>query len=256
MKIAICQHDAGRVPFAARLEWMAREVALAARAGAELVLLPELYASGYNVGSALRDRAEPREGRFARKAADIARDAGCAVAFGYPERDGDRIYNAAQVIGRDGRCLAHHRKTILPPGIEGDHFATGDTLCRFDLNGVRCAILICYEAEFPEMVRDAACDGVQVILVPTANGWPVVPDHLMPARAFESGVFMAYANIAGSENGMAFAGLSCICDPWGRTLARAGAGSECIMADLDPGQVAAARTRLPYVSDCKRLVRG
>jgi 5-aminopentanamidase len=74
---------------------------------------------------------------------------------------------------------------------------------------------------------------------------------MMPVRALESGVFLAYANWAGTEADWHYAGLSVICGPDGSERARAGAGAEIVIADLDVADVAAARERLPYLRDVR-----
>ncbi len=221
----------------------------------DLVVCPELFASGYNIGGALRERAEPCDGPFAEAIGKIAREHGTAIAYGYPERDGDTVYNAAAVIGPTGELLANHRKTILPPGFEPDYFTPGDTMTTFVLGDVRCCLMICYEAEYPEAVRAAAESGVQVVIVPTAlvEQWQSVATRLMPTRAFENGVWLLYANHAGSENGAHYLGESCIAAPDGSDAARAGNGEELICAELDMKLVAAMQARLPYLRDIKAL---
>ena len=87
---------------------------------------------------------------------------------------------------------------------------------------LRIALLICYEIEFPEAARNAALNGADLILAPTALGaqWGVVAHKLVPTRAFENGIFIAYANHAGREGEIEYLGESCIVDPMGNDLAR------------------------------------
>lgn len=119
------------------------------------------------------------------------------------------------------------------------------------MRGLRISTLICYDAEFPETARHVAAMGAQLILVPTALGaqWGWVGRTMTPARGYENGVFLAYANHAGQENGMAFLGESFISAPDGQELARAGAGPEILVAEIDPARGAAAQRRLPYPTD-------
>ncbi|MEM7122763.1 MAG: carbon-nitrogen hydrolase family protein [Pseudomonadota bacterium] len=221
----------------------------------DLVVCPELFASGYNVGELLHERAEPRGGPVMTAMGEVARAQGTAIVYGYPERDGDTVYNAAAVIGATGELVANHRKTVLPPGMEPEHFAPGDTMTVFSLDDVRCCALICYEAEFPEAVRAAAEAGVHVIVAPTAlaEQWRSVAMQLMPTRAFENGVWLLYANHAGVENGARYLGASCIAAPDGSDAARAGSDEELIVADLDMERVTAMQARLPYLRDIGAL---
>jgi len=229
--------------------------------GLDLVLCPELFLSGYDVGGAIHDRAEPVDGPFRERMAALARNHGTVIVYGYPERAGDTVYNSALALGPDGATLANHRKLAIPPGFESRYFAQGEGLTFFEIGGLRCAILICYDVEFPETVRAAAEAGAQVVLVPTAlvEVWPVVAHRLVPARAFENGVWLLYANHAGKEGASNYLGASCIVAPDGKDAVRAGAGEALIVADVDAARVTAAQERLPYlrkVADLRRRLHG
>ncbi|WP_281019822.1 MULTISPECIES: carbon-nitrogen hydrolase family protein [unclassified Minwuia] len=252
MRVAVFQCDLAGADAEARL---ARLYQVMQQAQADLLLCPELFMSGYHVGDRIRQLAEGQDGPFARRVSEIARTTGTAVAYGYPEAAGGRIYNSALCIGRDGEALANHRKLVIPPGPEVGHFTAGEGLTLFDLHGIRIALLICYDIEFPEAARAASAAGAEVILAPTALAaqWAVVAERVIPARAFENGTHIVYANHAGTENGLNYAGSSVILDPVGGDQARAGATEAVIMADMDPDQVRSARTRLPYLRDVAAL---
>lgn len=221
----------------------------------DLVACPELFLSGYNVGDLISTYAEPSDGPFARRVADIAKANGTAIVYGYPEKSGDIIYNSAACIDHTGQLIANHRKLVLPPGFEADHFEHGDALTLFDFKGVRFAILVCYDAEHPETVRAATEAGAQVVIIPTAlvDIWDVVALHMVPSRAFENGIWVMYANHGGTEEGARYLGASCIVAPNGTVAARAGDGEELISTDLDISRVAAAQARMPYLSGLSAL---
>jgi predicted amidohydrolase len=256
MRVGVFQCAGGGLTPDKRLERLSRAIRGKAL---DLVVCPELFLSGYNVGEDVARLAEPVDGPFRRKVAEIARAEGTAVVYGYPERcperPGNPPWNAAAAIGADGELLANHRKLVIPPGIECGNFTAGDGLTLFDLCGLCCAILICYDAEFPEAVRSAALAGAQMILVPTAlaERWNAVARQLIPARAFENGAWLLYANHAGEENGVRYLGQSCIIDPMGEDRARADSGECLISATLDRESVDAARERLPYLADLPGL---
>ena len=107
-------------------------------------------------------------------------------------------------------------------------------------------------AEFPEAVRNVTQLGAEVVVVPTAVGiqWDQVPNQVIPTRAFENGVFMLYANYSGKEKKSEYCGRSCIVDPTGRDIARAGHNEEILVATLDCSAVQSARSRLPFLTDC------
>ena len=203
-RLAVAQTSGALNGAAARLAELGIRAAEAARAGADLVLFPELFASGYYIGPYC-DQAEPRDGHFAAEAARIAAANGIAVAYGYVERDGGTIYNSAIAIGATGETIGEHRKLAIPPGIEDGQFAAGVGCRLFTFQGVRVALLICYDVEFAECARHVAAQGAELILAPTALGaeWVWVREKMIPTRAFENGVFLAYANHAGAENGKA-----------------------------------------------------
>ena len=235
----------------ARLGWLQTALSEVQAAGADLLLLPELFAIGYNIGAGLRDLAEPVDGPVAQSIALLARQAGIAIHYGFAERDGADIYNSAQCFGPDGARLGGHRKLILPPGFERDLFAAGQGCTLFTYRGVRIATLICYDAEFGETVRHVAGLGAQLVLVPTALGsdWGWVAHRMIPTRGYENGVFLAYANSAGVENGLSYLGESVIVAPDGQELARADAAPQVLYADLDMARVTRAQQRLPYLQD-------
>jgi len=217
----------------------------------DIVVCPELFMSGYNVGENIRSLAEPVDGAFSEKVAAVARETGTAIIYGYPEREGERCYNSALCVASNGETIANHRKLRIPPGFEGDYFDRGDAMTVFELNGMRCAILVCYDAEFPETVRGAAMAGAQMVFVPTAlsENWPSVARQLMPTRAFENGVWLLYANHAGHENGINYLGESCIVAPDGSDVARADKNEQLIWAKIDMAHVETAQKRLPYLVD-------
>lgn len=225
-------------------------------ASLDLLVCPELFLSGYNVGDDIDRLAEPPDGPFGRKMAGLAQRHGCAIAYGYPERGADRIYNSAALYDAGGTLLATHRKQLPSPGsFEEEAFGRGDRITFADLGDWRLAIIICYEVEFPEIVRVAAQGGAQLVLVPTALGadWGVVAEKIVPARAFENGIYLAYADHAGVENGAAYFGGSRIVAPDGSEVAVAGQDEVLITAEINRNKVRALQARLPYLRDYRAL---
>ncbi len=219
----------------------------------DLVVCPELFSSGYNIGDGLIACAEQN----VRPAfSDVARRHDVALCYGYPEKDHDKLFNAAALISNDGKLLANHRKQLNSPGsFEEDYFTPGDMSTSVCYQGIKISILICYEVEFPESVRNAAASGAQLVLVPTAlvAQWGVVASQVVPTRAFENGVWIAYANHAGHENGFDYLGESRIVAPNGRIAAEIGSEEGLISAEIDIAQLNAAQARLPYLRDFTKL---
>ena len=257
LHVAIAQSPSELIGPQARVAWL--EGFLHGLRGREvdLVVLPELFLTGYNIGDRVNDWAEERDGPMSRRVAELARVHGLAIHYGFAERDSSDLFNAAACYGYDGHLIGFHRKLLLPPGFEGDHFAAGGSYALFQVGAFNVATLICYDAEFPENFRIVASGGANLVVVPTALSadWGVVAEKLIPTRAFENGVFVCYANHCGEENGLSYYGGSCIVGPDGQDLVRAGQNEACLVAQLNLTSVKAAQTRLPYLVDRLKLPR-
>jgi predicted amidohydrolase len=211
---------------------------------ADLVVLPELFTSGYFFDSPEQARAmsEPApDGPTVRRLEAWARRTGATFVAGLPERAGDRIYNSAVIVTPRG-WLATYRKVHLYYE-ETLHFSPGDggfpvwTVTARDGTSYRLGVMICFDWFFPEAARTLAAGGADVIAHPSNLVLPHCPDA-MPIRALENGVFTATANRTGSEsNGresLTFIGRSRICSPRAEVLAEAPpAEPALISADVD-----------------------
>ncbi|TXS46002.1 carbon-nitrogen hydrolase [Streptomyces sp. uw30] len=224
----------------------------AAAAGAGLLVAPEMFLTGYAIGDDIARLAEPADGDCADTIAETASRHGLAIVYGYPERAGESVYNSAQLISADGTRLANYRKTHLFGCFERDHFTPGEQqVVQAELDGVRVGILICYDVEFPENVRAHALAGTDLLVVPTAQMHPFqfVAESMIPVRAFENQMYVAYVNRVGQEGEFEFVGLSTLAGPDGVARTRAGRGEELVLADVDPAFVAASREANPYLQD-------
>jgi predicted amidohydrolase len=130
-------------------------------------------------------------------------------------------------------------------GSVGDGFA----LALFD--GFQIGLLICYDIEFPEPARVLALAGADILLIPTAQMAPYtqVAKVLIPTRAYENQLYVAYANHSGSDDGLNYVGLSSICGPDGAVLAAAGTGEELIYATVDKMHHQKVRQADPLLRD-------
>lgn len=254
MRIAIFQGpEQAKTPQQA-VDLLARQAAEAAQRGARLLICPEMYLTGYNIGpDTARRLAETPDGVCAQGVMRIAREAGIAILYGYPERGaGGHIYNTAQLIDRTGRIAGAYRKTHLFGDIDRTAFSAGSTLPEvIALDGLKIGILICYDVEFPENVRTLALEGADLVAVPTALMQPfdIVARTIVPARAYENQVFLAYADRCGAEGELNYCGLSCVIAPDGSDLARAGRSEALIIADLDLDQLRQSRALNTHLKD-------
>ena len=222
----------------------------------DLVICPELFATGYHIEERFESQAQPVNGTFFDAFAELAQAHGCAIAYGYPEARDGLPFNSVCVVGPDGSLLANHRKMAQSPhSFEETSFKNGTERTLFEYAGLSLAIAICYEIEFPETARAAAMDGADLLIVPTAlvDSWPIVAEKVVPARAFENGIWVAYANHGGSELTHTYLGGSRIVSPAGSEVAVAGQGEELITAEILRTQVQSAQARLPYLRDCAKV---
>ena len=260
MRVALFQGPETPAGVAGNLDRLETVAADAAARDARLLILPEMYLTGYNIGKeAVRELAEPAAGPSSERAVDIARKCGVALIYGYPERDGGAVYNACQLIDRAGRRLANYRKSHLFGELDRSMFdaGPGDAVLA-EVDGIRLGMLICYDLEFPENVRLLALSGADFIAVPTALMHPCefIARSMVPSRAYENQLFIAYANRCGRESELSYYGLSCIVGPDGNDLARAGSGEELIVADLDFGLLERSRRINTYLADRRPSLYG
>jgi len=253
MKLALWQTRGHAADVAANLEALESTARRSREAGAALLLCPECWLGGYNIGEEVARIAEPAAGPAAARIGTIARSQRLAIAYGYAERDaGGSIFNSVQVIGPEGLPLAHYRKTHLFGAQERASFQPGAGFVPpFGFAGLRIGLLICYDVEYPESVRTLALLGADLVLVPTAltAEYGRVPDVIIPARSLENQIFVAYCNRAGIERGMAFLGRSCIAGPDGHCPATCQDGEALLFADIERAQCSASAVLYPYRTD-------
>ena len=229
-------------------------LARAAREGADLLITPEMALTGYNIGAtAVRAAAEPLHGSMVQALVKMARHHRLAVLAGLPELAEDElIYNTVVLISAQGELIGAARKTHLFGAVDHAQFAAAPSLpAIIEFKGWRIALAICYDIEFPELARAHALAGAEAILVPTANMMPFesIPTRIVPTRAEENGVYIAYANYCGTEGDFDYCGLSCLCALDGADLARAGREETLLFGDLSKQRLAEIRQRTTYLRD-------
>lgn len=249
IRVAGLQTSGTPADVAANLSELERAAAEARAAGAELLVTPEMFLTGYDIGDRLPELAgEDLLG----PAGAIAERTGIAMVLGAPEPAGEGVYNAAFFIGPDGRVAGRYRKSHLFGELDRSLFIAGDLpYAMVELHGVRIAILICYDVEFPEVVRSAALAGAHLIAVPTAQMSPYdfVAEQVIRARAWENQVYIAYVNHDGDEGSLTYVGRSSIVGPEADVLDSIEHGDGLIYATVDTDVVADAQRRNPYLAD-------
>jgi predicted amidohydrolase len=232
---------------------MAQNLATQAAAqGANLLLLPELWATGYDLARTSEYAAALDSGHFALMAS-LAQANRVYVAGTALEANPDgKPFNTAALYGPDGRCLGAYRKVHLwAPLGEVEHLTPGDTMPAFDLPWGRVAMAICYDLRFPELWRRLADAGAQLVLIPAE--WPVHRvEHwrlLLRARAVENQLYVAGCNRAGADDDGEFGGHSAMVDPWARVLIEGGSESGLLVTKIEMDEVVRARRIFPFLGD-------
>jgi N-carbamoylputrescine amidase len=253
LRVGLVQTRVGE-DVARNLEQTDAAVADAARRGAEIVCLQELFATRYFAQirhERFLDWAEPIPGRTSRFLSDCAARHRVTLVGGslYERARGGRRYNTTLVFDAKGRRIGKYRKMHIPHDpnyYEQDYFAPGN-LGYVQVKTPRAVIapLICYDQWFPEAARMNVLRGAQVLFYPTAIGWfpEMQRDEPFSARRWEramcahaslNGVFAVAVNRVGREDGLRFWGGSFVADPFGEVVARASSSRpEVLVADLD-----------------------
>jgi predicted amidohydrolase len=239
--------------------------------GADLVVLPELWAHGGFDYRHWAERAEPVDGSVMEAMAKAARDAGVvlhagSIVEGLPRDAGDDadrgpegrgLWNTSVLLGPGGERLAVYRK------IHRFGFGAGEPLLLeagdeivalpLPLGGaeVTTGLATCYDLRFPEMFRRLVDVGTRLVLMPAA--WPAARVEawslLGRARAIEDQVVLVQCNTAGTHAGVTMGGRSQVVDATGAVLAQAGDGEEVLAVDVDLAAVDAWREQFPVLAD-------
>ncbi len=258
------------------VEKAAARVAEAARRGAQVVCLPELYRTPYfcqREDASLFDLAEPVPGPSTERLSKVAREQGVAVVVPVFERRAPGLYhNSAALLDADGRTAGVYRKMHVPDDpafYEKFYFTPGDLgFQAFQTRFAKVGILICWDQWYPEAARLTALRGAELLLYPTAIGWHPreKAEHgaaqrdawrtVQRGHAIANGCFVAAVNRVGHERpapgdaGLEFWGTSFLCDPFGAVLAEASTDrEELVVAEVDLARVEEVRRGWPFLRD-------
>lgn len=227
---------------------------------ADLVVLPELWVTGFFDFDAYPKAAEPLDGPIAAALADAARTAGTWLHGGSIIEAGPdgSLYNTALLFDPGGR-LAHIQRKVHVFGYrsrEAELLRGADTLAPVDTPFGTVGMTTCYDLRFPEVYRVLVDGGATLLVV--AAAWPAARlDHwrlLARARAVENQCFLLGCNAAGRQGRAVLAGHSVVVDPWGVPLAEAGQDEQVLRADFDPAQPGRLRAEFPALRDRRLFV--
>ena len=230
----------------------AREFAAQARdAGADLLLLPELWLYGYDLERAAERAAPLEEGGFAHMAL-LASEFGLHLAGSTLERHAAGVSNTCAFYAPDGTLLGSYRKTHLFRLMqEHRYLVPGDHLTLCPTPWGPTGLAICYDLRFPEPFRAMALAGAVLFLVPAQWPTPRIEAWLLlaRARAVENELFVAACNRVGKNGETVFSGRSCIVDPWGHALVEGDDREHLLIAQADLREVRKARRYLTIYED-------
>ncbi|HEY7311512.1 MAG TPA: carbon-nitrogen hydrolase [Gemmataceae bacterium] len=259
---------------AANLERALSAIHRAARNGAQIICLQELFRSLYfcqRQDAALFDLAEPIPGPTSERLAQAARDTKTVLVASLFERRTAGVYhNTAVVFDADGSVAGLYRKMHIPDDplyFEKYYFTPGDTGFRaFPTRFARIGVLVCWDQWFPEAARLTALQGAEVLLYPTAIGWhPSEKEEngesqreawemIQRSHAIANGVYVAAVNRVGHEGpadgGLQFWGSSFVCDPFGVLLGQTSEdGEEVMVVNCDRRRLEEVRRNWPFLRD-------
>lgn len=219
----------------------------------DVLVLPETWNTGFFPKEELAALSDRDGQRVKAEIGALAKEYRVNIVAGSVSnlREG-KVYNTAMVFDRTGQCIASYDKThLFTPMGEDDYFTPGDHLCRFQLDGVQCGIIICYDVRFPELTRSLTVPGLDVLFV--VSQWPKVRTFhlrtLTTARAIENQMFVVCCNSCGTAGETVYGGNSAIIDPWGELLAAAGEQEQQLTAQCALETLTQIRNTIPVFRD-------
>lgn len=248
MKVALIQLDIAWEDPAENHRRAERRIREAAALGATLVVLPEMFTCGFSMRAA--ELAEPEGGPTEQWMTEVASGMDVWILGGIPQQSSAGPRNRAVLVSPSG---AIQRFTKLHPFSFADepaHYAAGDELVTWNVEGLRVTPFICYDLRFPEIFRQQV-DQTDLYVV-IAN-WPERRrahwQALLLARAIENQAFVAGVNRVGDGDGMHYSGDSALISPWGERLAGGAEQEGVFVAEVTAVAVADARERFPVLKD-------
>jgi len=219
-----------------------------------------MFLTGYTLRDRYRELAEGLDGHSVRKLDAVAKEHGRWIVVGMPELDADRkgvIYNSALVLSPDSEPETY-RKMVLAnfgPFEEDLYFARGDRMPIFETPVGRVGVEICFDIFFPEITKLYALEGADMVLCISAS--PSVTreyfEKILPARAIENTIFVAYANLVGTEQNMTFWGGNQLIGPRGNVKAGGKPFLEgLVKAEVDLNELEVARQFRPTIRETRQ----
>jgi len=249
MKVALVQHDIVWEDAAATREHVRPMIAKAAAEGARLIVLAEMFATGFSMQP--ERIAEDEGGPSERFLVEQAAEHECYLIGSLAQRGADGRYrNNAIVAAPDGSVQRYAK--IHPFGFAGEdkHYTAGDSFLTVEIDSLRMSVFVCYDLRFADEFW-ALADRTDVYVVvanwpePRREHWQV----LLRARAIENQAYVIGVNRVGAVKDLMHVGDSAVIDPLGRVIAQSPPGESVVTADIDTATVSHTRSTLPFLRD-------
>jgi len=225
-------------------------IAEASQRGSQIVLLPELWSTGYDLERA-EEHARTTE-RLLARLTDLAKEHSLFIIGSLLSAKEGHLYNRATILSPKGVLVGEYRKIHLFRLMEEEkYFAPGTETPVFDFPWGKGALAICYDLRFPELFRKYALGGARIVFLPAEWPYPRLEAWriLLRARAIENQFFMVGCNRVGKSKGKVFFGCSSIYDPWGEPVLEGGEEEGLLTAEIDLDEVDEARREIPIFED-------
>ncbi len=258
LHVALAQIDIALGDPAANLAQVTTLAATAAAQGAHLLVLPELWSTGYSLPRARELADAPGTGMHA-ALAQLAREQGIAIAGSTLMWQGDAPANVATLYLADGSLLLDYSKLHLFGLMDEDQYlVAGDRMPVAAAPWGSTALAICYDLRFPEVFRAYALAGAAVCIVPAEWPQPRIQHWrtLVQARAIENQCFVVAVNRVGHDDANTFGGHSLVVAPSGDVVVEGDEQAQLLYATLDSAEVVATRERIPVLRDRRADVYG
>jgi omega-amidase len=250
IKAAVIQFNVRRGDVARNVSTVKRRIAAVAEHGARLVLLPEMWSTGF-ANKRLGELSETTPGVL-EDLCSMARKRHLTIIGSLPEKQEGRVYNTAYVVDGNGSIAGTYRKVHLF-SLTGEHchFKPGRKAVVSKTSLGPIGLMICYDLRFPELCRSLTLGGATIVAVMAQ--WPAERvahwQVLLKARAVENQLFVLGANRCGNDGDMVYAGHSRIISPYGEVLARAGKRAATLIATIDLRTVQQTRKHIPCLKE-------
>lgn len=254
-KVSLIQMD---VAFGKPEENFKRVVTLMEKAMLEkpdILVLPETLNVGFFPKEGLSELADVDGQRTKEVFGTFAKDNKVNIVAGsVANKKGQGIYNTLYVFNREGHVVCQYDKVHgFTPAEEHHYFTGGDKVVHFELDGIKCSCVICYDVRFPELIRTATLQGVDLMFIPAQ--WPLVRKlhwvTLVTARAIENQMFVCAVNACGYAGPTKYGGNSLLVNPWGEEICHLGIEEEIQTGEIDMDIIQGIRQSINIFRDRK-----